>query len=66
MTQRDPLRKELTNSPMLLTLELSTLARACGKSNVHNLEREDLAALTVEASAMAKVPLAGTDWIPGV
>jgi hypothetical protein len=24
-----------------------------------------LNALTLEASAMAKVPLAGTDWIPG-
>jgi hypothetical protein len=23
-------------------------------------------ALTVEAAAMARVPLAGTDWIPGV
>jgi hypothetical protein len=32
---------------------------------VHNLEPEDLVALTVEAAAMAKVPLAGTDWIPG-
>ena len=42
------------------------LARACGKTNVHNLEPEDLAALTVEASAMARVPLAGTDYIPGV
>jgi hypothetical protein len=30
-----------------------------------NLEPEDLAALTVEAAAMAGVPLAGTDWIPG-
>ena len=30
------------------------------------LEPEDLAALTVEAAAMAKVPLAGTVWIPGV
>ena len=27
---------------------------------------EDLAALTVEAAAMAKVPLAGTHYIPGV
>jgi hypothetical protein len=26
---------------------------------------EDLVALTVEAAAMAQVPLAGTDWIPG-
>ena len=30
-----------------------------------NLESEDLAALTIEAAAMANVPLAGTDWIPG-
>jgi hypothetical protein len=42
------------------------LARACGKTDVHSLEPEDLAALTVEASAMARVPLAGTDYIPGV
>jgi hypothetical protein len=32
---------------------------------VHNLEPEDLVALTVEAAAMARVPLAGTNWIPG-
>ncbi len=47
-------------------MELTTLARACGKSNVHHLEREDLVALTVEAAAMARVPLAGTNWIPGL
>jgi len=57
--------RRLSNYLTVLTLELTTLARACGKSNVHNLEREDLAALTVEAAAMAKVPLAGTNWIPG-
>jgi len=55
----------LKNYLQVLTLELTTLARACGKSNVHHLEREDLVALTVEAAAMAKLPLAGTDWIPG-
>ena len=48
-----------------LTMECQTLARACGKSHVHNLEPEDMVALTVEAAAMAKVPLAGTDWVPG-
>jgi glutamate synthase domain-containing protein 2 len=48
-----------------LTMELTMLARACGKQNVHHLEREDLVALTVEAAAMAGVPLAGTSWIPG-
>jgi hypothetical protein len=49
-----------------LTLEVQMLARACGKTDVHSLEPEDLAALTVEASAMARVPLAGTEYIPGV
>ncbi|MEY8875477.1 MAG: FMN-binding glutamate synthase family protein [Leptothrix sp. (in: b-proteobacteria)] len=48
-----------------LTMELTTLARACGKQDVHHLEPEDLVALTVEAAAMAHVPLAGTNWIPG-
>jgi methylamine---glutamate N-methyltransferase subunit C len=47
------------------TMEVAALARACGKSDVHHLEPEDLVALTVEAAAMAKVPLAGTEWIPG-
>jgi glutamate synthase domain-containing protein 2 len=48
-----------------ITMEVTALARACGKSSVHHLEPEDLVALTVEAAAMARVPLAGTDWIPG-
>jgi glutamate synthase domain-containing protein 2 len=47
------------------TMEVTALARACGKSDVHHLEPEDLVALTVEAAAMAKVPVAGTSWIPG-
>jgi glutamate synthase domain-containing protein 2 len=55
----------LKNYLTTMVLELQTLARACGKSHVLNLEPEDMVALTVEAAAMAKVPLAGTDWIPG-
>jgi glutamate synthase domain-containing protein 2 len=55
----------MANYLRAMTMELTTLARACGKSNVHNLEREDLVALTIEAAAMAGVPLAGTSWIPG-
>src|SRR5215469_2436395 len=58
--------QRLKNYLQVLTMELTTLARACGKSNVHHLEREDVVALTIEAAAMAKVPLAGTNWIPGV
>jgi len=48
-----------------LTLECQLMARACGKTNVHSLEPEDLAALTEEASAMAMVPLAGTQYTVG-
>ncbi len=57
--------RRVANYLRVMTLEAQTLARACGKSHVHNLEPEDLVALTVEAAAMARVPLAGTEWIPG-
>ena len=75
ITTQDPeLRKRLVvedaslrvyNFLTTMTMELQMLARACGKTNVHSLEPEDLAALTVEASAMAKVPLAGTTYTVG-
>jgi methylamine---glutamate N-methyltransferase subunit C len=57
--------RRLKNYLKVLTLEAQTIARACGKNHLHNLEPEDLCALTVEAAAMAGVPIAGTDWIPG-
>jgi hypothetical protein len=76
ITTQDPeLRKRLRvdeaaervyNFLHTLTLEAQMLARACGKTNVHSLEPEDLCALTVEAAAMARVPLAGTEYIPGI
>jgi methylamine---glutamate N-methyltransferase subunit C len=76
ITTQDPeLRKRLDvdegatrvyNFLHTLTLEVQMLARACGKTDVHSLEPEDLAALTTEAAAMARVPLAGTSYIPGV
>ncbi|WP_225029554.1 FMN-binding glutamate synthase family protein [Xinfangfangia pollutisoli] len=67
MKRLDPVEaaRRLRNYLAVLTLECQTIARACGKSHVHNLEPEDLCALTIEAAAMAGVPLAGTDWIPG-
>jgi glutamate synthase domain-containing protein 2 len=58
--------RRLKNYLQVLNMELTTMARACGKSNVHHLEREDLVALTIESAAMARVPLAGTNWIPGL
>ena len=57
--------RRLANYLKVMTLEAQTIARACGKNNVRNLEPEDLCALSVEAAAMARVPLAGTTWIPG-
>ena len=57
--------KKLSNYLKFMTLEAQTIARACGKNDLHNLEPEDLCALTVEAAAMARVPLAGTGWVPG-
>jgi hypothetical protein len=75
ITTQDPeLRKRLVveeaservyNFLTAMTMELQMLSRACGKTNVHSLEPEDLAALTVEASAMARVPLAGTTYTVG-
>ena len=76
ITTQDPeLRKRLDvdegamrvyNFLHALTLEAQMLARACGKTNIHSLEPEDLAALTTESAAMARVPLAGTNYVPGV
>ena len=57
--------RRLFNYLKVMTLEAQTIARACGKNDLRNLEPEDLCALTVEAAAMAGVPLAGTNWIPG-
>ena len=67
MKRLDPIKggKRLSNYLKVMTLEAQTIARACGKNDLHNLEPEDLCALTVEAAAMARVPLAGTGWVPG-
>ena len=44
-----------------MTMEITLLAKACGKSSVHNLEVEDLRALSLPASAFTGVRLAGID-----
>ena len=64
----DPIEggRRLSNYLKVITLEAQTIARACGKNHLKNLEPEDLCALTLEAAAMARIPLAGTSWIPGI
>jgi glutamate synthase domain-containing protein 2 len=68
MKRFDPVAggRRLSNYLKVMTLEAQTIARASGKNDLHNLEPEDLCALTVESAAMARVPLAGTNWIPGI
>jgi methylamine---glutamate N-methyltransferase subunit C len=46
-----------------MTMEIQILARACGKADVHDLEPEDMRALTLEASLITGIPLAGTDFV---
>ncbi|MEM9813688.1 MAG: FMN-binding glutamate synthase family protein [Pseudomonadota bacterium] len=67
MARFDPIEggRRLRNYLKVMTLEAQTIARACGKNHVLNLEPEDLCAVTMEAAAMARVPLAGTAWYPG-
>jgi glutamate synthase domain-containing protein 2 len=48
-----------------MTMELALITRSLGKSDVKSLEPEDMAALTLEASAMARVPLVGTERVFG-
>lgn len=57
--------RRIANYLSVMTMEAQAIARACGKSHLHNLEPEDLVSLTMEAAAMTKISLAGTDWYPG-
>jgi len=48
-----------------MSLEMQMLARACGKADVHDLEPEDMRALTLEASMICGIPLVGTNRVFG-
>lgn len=52
---------QVANYITAMTYELVILTKACGKTDVHNLEREDIRSLTPEACMMTGVPMAGTD-----
>ena len=57
--------RKVANYLRVLTLETQTLARACGKTHVHNLEPE-ASSRSPSRPRRWRVPLAGTDWIPGL
>ena len=59
----DEAAERVANFINSMTMEMTLLTRSLGKSDVHSLEPEDMAALTIEASAMARVPLVGTNKV---
>ena len=59
----DEAAERVANYLNSMTMEIALLTRSLGKGDVHSLEPEDLAALTIEASAMARVPLVGTNKV---
>ena len=54
--------QRVVNVAKSVAMEVTMLARACGKSNVANMEPEDLRSLSIEVSRVTGVPLAGKDY----
>ena len=61
----DEAADRVANLLKAMTLEIQILARSCGKSNVHDLEPEDLRALSLESSMICGIPLVGTRHVFG-
>lgn len=61
----DEAADRIANFLTAMTLEVQMLARACGKADIHDLDPDDLRALTIEAAAITGIPLVGTHWVPG-
>ena len=54
--------QHLVNFAKSVNIEVTMLARACGKSSVTNMEPEDLRAMTIAVSAATGIPVAGKDY----
>jgi glutamate synthase domain-containing protein 2 len=61
----DEAAQRIANFLTAMTLEVQMIARACGKADIHDLDPDDLRALTIEAAAITRIPLVGTHWVPG-
>jgi glutamate synthase domain-containing protein 2 len=61
----DEAAERVANFLRATTMEIQMIARACGKADVHDLEPEDMRALTLEASMIAGIPLVGTRRVFG-
>jgi glutamate synthase domain-containing protein 2 len=61
----EPAAERVANLLNAMTSEIQMLARSCGKADVHDLEPEDLRALTLESSMICDIPLVGTRKVYG-
>jgi methylamine---glutamate N-methyltransferase subunit C len=59
----DEAAERIANLLASMTMEMKLVTSALGKDDVHDLRPHDLAALNLEASAMAKIPLIGTEGV---
>lgn len=59
----DSAAERVFNFLQSMTMEMQMIARACGKNDVHDLEAEDMRALTLESSLITGIALAGTDFV---
>ena len=53
---------QAVNFAKSVNMEVAMLARACGKSDVRNMEPEDLRAISIAVSAATGIPVAGKDY----
>ena len=67
MERLDPIAagRRLANYLQVMTLEAQTIARACGKNHLHNLEPEDLVRPDDRGRRHGARAAGGHDWIPG-
>ncbi|NIQ37132.1 MAG: FMN-binding glutamate synthase family protein [Proteobacteria bacterium] len=57
--------QRIANYITAMTYEMVILAKAAGKTDVHSMEREDIRALTLEASLVTGIPMVGTNFVFG-
>jgi glutamate synthase domain-containing protein 2 len=57
--------ERVANLLHVMTLEIQMLARSCGKADIHDLDPDDLRALSLEASMICDIPLVGTNKVFG-
>ena len=58
----DDAARRVLNVAKSIVMEVTMLARACGKTSVTNMEPEDLRSLSIAVSEATGIPVAGKDF----